>query len=57
MPIIQGRKQQTAIPMRHATAMQIITKSVSAARNAIQSLQSKTTSKPININKRMRAIS
>jgi hypothetical protein len=37
--------------------MQIITKSVSAARNAIQSLQSKTTSKPININKRMRAIS
>jgi hypothetical protein len=45
MPIIQGRKQQTAIPMRHATAIQIITKSVSAARKAIQSLQNKTTSK------------
>jgi hypothetical protein len=54
MPIIHGRQQQTAIPMRHAAAAHMITKSASKARNVTQSLRKKPTAKPINIPKKMK---
>ena len=39
---MHGRKQQTAIPMRHAAVTQITTIATSKARNVIQSLQNTT---------------
>jgi len=39
---MHGRQQQTAIPMRHATATQITTMTTSKARNVIHSLQNTT---------------
>lgn len=37
--MIHGKQQQTAIPMRHATATHITTKNTSNARNVRHSLQ------------------
>lgn len=39
MAMMQGKQQQTAIPIRLATATQMTTKMTSKARNATQSLQ------------------
>lgn len=49
IPIIHGRQQQIAIPIRDATATQIITKITSKARNVIQSLQNKPVNKSIHM--------
>jgi len=39
---MHGRQQQTAIPIRHATATQISTIKTSKERNAIQTLHNTT---------------